>query len=353
MNIIFFNPYADSDVKGASRRIEFLSHALSAVGIHSTIISAKEYGDQDTTIFRKVLQKLKLNRLAFFFFALDLTNLSDTIVISEVIFAPTWRPNFFLTVHDLKVFNGDANRGGLLRKWSYWLFVKLANRIIAVSSFTRNELVDKCKVPSSKVFVVPNGISNSRLETAAKYIDSFKVYDFVYVSSFAKHKRHMLLLESLPLGSRLALIGRDLGTLDDIKQLLRKIGTGLSVDVFTNVDTDDQLFQLLATARCGVFPSVFEGFGIPLLEYAACGLSVVATDIPPFRDLAEYVDVFVRPDDKSGLQDALLDPLVQLSIPSQERIETLKNGLYSESMIINSLFIALGLNHKSACVSDI
>jgi glycosyltransferase involved in cell wall biosynthesis len=346
MKTIFFNPYADADVKGASRSIEFLTNILDSRGTSVEIISRDEYVNYDRSFFQKTLFRLGLRRLAYFLFVFVLTSDKNNVVISEVIFAPTWRSNFNLTVHDLKVFNKDADRGGLLRKIIYFVFIKYASRIIVVSNFTRSEVIEKCKVSPRKVFVVPNGISDSRLKTAEKYKTIDKKYDFVYVSSFAKHKRHLLLISSLPPGSRLALIGRDLGTLNSVKAEIENQGSSVQVDIFCNIDSDDQLFNMISSAYCGVFPSVFEGFGIPLLEYAACGLFVIATDIPPFRELAEYVDIFVKPDGKEDLQCALAVAIKKAHGANLLRMDAVRIGLYSEAMIEKSLLHAIGLEEK-------
>lgn len=344
MKIIFFNPYADVDVKGASRRIEFLTGLLSPIDVSVVVISSMEYANLNKPFFQKMILTLGFKRLAYFLFACDLTCDRSNLLISEVIFTPTWRPNFILTVHDLKVFNEDATRGGGLRKLSYWLFIKLASRIIVVSNYTRNDVIVHCKVSPEKISVVPNGISDARLTITKNFQNNNKAYDFVYVSSFAKHKRHSLLINSLPSGSSLALIGRDLGSLDGVKDEIARRGSEVNVDVYCNVDTDEQLFGLISSAHCGVFPSVFEGFGIPLLEYAACGLFVVATDIPPFRELEDYVDIFVKPDNKDDLQQALKVALHKSLLRNQLRVDAVCNGMHSEEMIKKSLYLALGID---------
>ena len=343
MKVIFFNPYADANIKGASRRVEFLTKLLDSQSVNNEAIYNEDYLKYNKSLLQKILIKIGLTRLAYFHFACTLTHDKNTVVISEVIFAPTWRYNFILTVHDLKVFNKDADRGGFLRKVSYLLFIKLANRIMVVSNFTKNDVVQNCNVFPGKILLVPNGVSDSRLMIAERFYNRDKIYDFVYVSSFAKHKRHLLLINSLPPGSKLALIGRDLGSLDDVKGAVVKKGSNILVDIFSNVDTDDQLFDLISSAYCGVFPSVFEGFGIPILEYASCGLFVIATDIPPFRELEEYVDIFVRPDSRDDLQKALELSMKQSYEKNQLRVDLVREGSHSEKGIRNALFHAIGL----------
>lgn len=340
MNVIFFNPYADPDVKGAARRIEFLSNLLKSNKISYQTILKREFFQTEKSALEKFLSRIHLGRIAYFKYILRISNNSDVTVISEVIFSPTWRRNVILTIHDLKVYDRRASRGGFLRVLAYSLFAKMAKRIVVVSNSVRDDLIKYCGVHASRIHVVPNGISNSRLLLAKEYRRATQVYDFIYVSSFAKHKRHSLMIRAAPNGSRICFIGRDLGTLDEVMIEVQRRSDEIQVDILGNIDTDDQLFSLLGSARCGVFPSVFEGFGIPLLEYAAAGLFVIATEIPPFKELAEYVDRFVPPDNEEALRDALAEALSNSGEQSPRTIETVLASPYCEDRIA-SKFIEL------------
>ncbi len=69
--------------------------------------------------------------------------------------------------------------------------------------------------------------------------------------------------------------------------------------------SDDQLCDLYNQAAAFVFPSLYEGFGIPLLEALACGCPIVASDIPVAREVAAGVPDYFQPADEAGLIDAL------------------------------------------------
>lgn len=333
MRIIFFNPYADPKVKGSTRRIEFLQRLLNLLGVPNQAILAQEYAVTPKWVAERVAFRFGLHRLAYFLQIWRLCQSPETTVISEVIFSPTWHPNMVLTVHDLKVYDERATRGGLIRRWAYGLFTRMAHRIVVVSESVRDDMQRLCGIPPDRVHVVPNGISKDRIALAASSRRQATRYDFVYVSTFAKHKRHTLLVRAAPAGSRLCLIGRDGGSLDETRaQVLRRAGK-ITVDILGNVETDAQLFQLLGAARCGVFPSVFEGFGIPLLEYGAAGLYVIASDIPPFRELSAHVDRFVPPDDEKALQNAMAEFMLGPYEGSALAIDRVASSSYTEEAI--------------------
>lgn len=333
MKIIFFNPYADPAVKGAARRIKFLQHLLNLLGVPNQAILANEYENSQKGLAEQVALRFQLRRLAYFLQIWRLCQETENTVVSEVIFSPTWHSNFVLTVHDLKAYDERATRGGRPRRWAYGIFTKLARRIVVVSESVRDDLQLLCGVAPERIHVVPNGISSERMALAAYSMSQNIRYDFVYVSTFVKHKRHSLLLRAAPVGSRLCLIGRDGGSLDEARaEMVRRIGQ-IKVDILENVETDAQLFDLLGAARCGVFPSVFEGFGIPLLEYAAAGLYVIASDIPPFRELSAHVDQFVPPDDEHALHEAMLESMLRPAEASVEAVDRLANSSYTEEAI--------------------
>jgi glycosyltransferase involved in cell wall biosynthesis len=340
-SVVFFNPYADGAVKGAARRIEFLAGLLRSRGVPVRIVLAADHLIASKSWPERLAQSCGLARLAYFLHACQLTADPAAVVISEVIFTPTWRRNLVLTVHDLKAFDAKATRGGRLRKWAYLVFARLASRVVVVSNAVRDDMVRLCGVAAERIQVIPNGISNHRLALARDCRQPVKRYDFIYVSSFAPHKRHAMLLRAAPSGARVCLIGRDLGALDGVREVVRQRGSDLSVEILESVDTDEDLFAYLGAAHCGIFPSVFEGFGIPLLEYVAAGLVVIATDIPPFLELKDCVDTFVPADDEPALARAMAACLSDRPTVDPHAFERLMRGPYTEAGIANTLCASL------------
>ena len=295
--VIFYNPYADGNIKGALRRIFFLAEILKTNNIKYSIVD-KKFNQLiiNKSIILKILEALGLRRLNFYVILLILCKkYSDYVIISEVILSPVYLENFILTIHDLKAFEKGISRRGLGLKIVYTLFIRLAKKIIVVSNFTRDELIKQCKKKSNQIFVIKNGLSHKWMKNAKKS-EEIKKFDFIYVSSFAKHKGHLWLIKNLPYGSKTILIGRDLGSLELVKDAAKNRSAEIYVEIRTDVNTDEQLIQALSSAKIGIFPSEYEGFGIPILEYASVGLPIVASDIPPFRELDSFIDCYISED---------------------------------------------------------
>ena len=331
--VIFFNPYADRDTKGAARRIELLSVAIRRAGRSVDVVLKEEYASGPHSWMETWAARKGLQRLAYFCAAGRLARQADSVVVSEVIFIPTWRRNVVLTIHDLKAFDGRASRGGRLRAMAYKVFARLACKIVVVSKSVKQDVVRHCGVSPAKVHVNYNGLADERIALAQRSRSSDKRYDFVYVSSFARHKRHAMLVAAAPVGARLCLIGRDLGSLDEVREQIARRGADITVDVFTDIGSDEELFALIGAAGSGIFPSVFEGFGIPLLEYAAAGLYVMAADIAIFREIADYVDCFFPADDEAALQEAMTDFLRHRPVGKPTASDLLRNGEFSEDAV--------------------
>lgn len=333
MTVVFFNPYADSDMKGAARRIMFVSRALQTHGVATRAELRNQYRSAAQGPIAWLAKRLGFHRLGYFLRARQLCAHASDLVVTEVIFAPTWRKNLILTIHDLKAFDSKATRGGRLRRWAYLVFARLAHQIVVVSESVREDLIRSCRVSPIRIAVIPNGISEQHLQLAAASANQSKAYDFVYVSSFAPHKRHAMLLRAAPAGARIALVGRDLGSLPEIMSEIERRAGEITVHVLNDIATDEQLFAVLGQSRCGVFPSVFEGFGIPILEYAAAGLYVIASDIAPFLELSEFIDRLVATDNQAELARAMNDFLLQQPACDEGRFQRLRDSRYTEEAV--------------------
>jgi alpha-1,3-rhamnosyl/mannosyltransferase len=104
---------------------------------------------------------------------------------------------------------------------------------------------------------------------------------------------------------KLLLIGKPGYGFDEIQQAIQTESVADFV-LTTGYVEPNRLAQLYASARALVMPSLYEGFGIPLIEAMAYGVPVIASDIPVFREVAEDAALYYgQPTDVNGLTDAL------------------------------------------------
>ncbi len=200
------------------------------------------------------------------------------------------------TVHDIFSLVSDDFAGAGFRarkRMRYEEIARHADRIICVSTFTRDEWLTHFPGTEDRVRVVGEGVEEhfraaSPEEVAAlrerRKIDGPYVA-FVGQLSLRKNIRGMLeALTSLdPAGPKLVLAGPPSHGHEDIAEEVLRRGLGDRV-ILTGYLTDDDLPALLTGAECLLFPSFLEGFGLPVVEAMACGTPVVVSDRGPLRE---------------------------------------------------------------------
>ena len=209
---------------------------------------------------------------------------------ADVLHCPTFRAPvtsplpIVVTVHDLAVLRHPQTFNAWSRRYAKLLLprvLRAAARVIAVSQFTASELVDVLAVPQEKIRVIPNGVGEPFTSEGAAAAGDY----VLAVSTLEPRKNLERLLEGF---RRANLNGCE----------LRVVGTrgwgDVSLPVAEDVRwlgevSDEDLARLYRGARCAAYTSLYEGFGLPVLEAMACGTPVVSSDLPPVREFARGV----------------------------------------------------------------
>lgn len=172
--------------------------------------------------------------------------------------------------------------------------VRRADAVVAVSEFTRQELSDLLAVAPERVRVVPNAVEPVFAPDGPRVAGDY----VVSVGTLEPRKNLGVVVEA----ARRA--GRE----------LRVAGMagwgGVAVDTWVGEPTDDELAALIRGARCLVYPSLYEGFGIPVLEAMACGTPVVTSRGGATEEIAGGAAVLVDASDPdavaAGIDEAVL-----------------------------------------------
>ena len=177
-----------------------------------------------------------------------------------------------------------------------WAAVKSSNKLIAVSAATRDDLR---LFYGADAEVVHHGAEAAFFEMAGRRQSK----DYILcVSTLHPHKNLKRLLRahsqsnSLP---DLVVTGLKGFAAREIEQL-----AGGRVRI-TGWIPREELYQLFQGARAFVYPSTFEGFGIPVLEAMAAGIPIACSDIPPLREVAESTVVYFNPTDENDIRIAM------------------------------------------------
>jgi glycosyltransferase involved in cell wall biosynthesis len=166
-----------------------------------------------------------------------------------------------------------------------------AARLVLVNSeYTRHTLVERCAVPAEKIVVTPLGYTPVDPARVTPYRGIARTYLY-YPAATYPHKNHQTLLRSYAalrrsgaIADRLVLTGERTGDWKRLQRLAADLGIAADV-VHLGFVSRDEVLALYAGARAVVFPSLFEGFGLPAVEAAQLGKKVITSRLPIFDEL--------------------------------------------------------------------
>lgn len=251
-----------------------------------------------------------------------------------------------LTIHDVSYARRPEwypYRRDRVRLAFYRQSARAADLVITDSNFSRNEIVAAYGIDAARIVVIPLGVgapftttpgANGPIALAehrahAPYIlhvGDLHVRRNLEVALHAVVQTRARRPELCAL--QLVLAGIDRGVGGRLRQLSEDAGHPDALR-FEPVVDDDRLVQLYRAARALIYPSRYEGFGLPVLEAMACGLPVVAARAGSLPEVVGDAGLLVEPDDVGGFADAveavLLDrPLAaRLADASTRRAATL------------------------------
>lgn len=193
------------------------------------------------------------------------------------------------------------------------LFSQKANKVITVSNYSKNDIINKYKVNSEKIKVIYNGGNEIFKPLSEEKIKKFQTNNsnrpyFIYVGSLHKRKnieRMLKAFQEFNLDNKwdFIIIGTDMwkgqlnldGISNNVKFLGRKSG--------------DELAMLIASSSALVYVSYFEGFGLPIIEGMMSGVPVISSNLTSLPEVGGnaviYVDPFNIESISEGMQEAI------------------------------------------------
>ncbi len=185
--------------------------------------------------------------------------------------------------------------------------VKRADAVLAISETTARDVQDKLDVPPERITVIHAGLDGQFSADAAPTARE----DYILtVASLEPRKNLPKLLEAFALlrdrgfDGRLRIAGGAGLDTPRVDETIHRLRLEDSVEKLGYVDKE-ALVALYRAARVMVMPSLWEGFGLPLLEAMASQTPLVASDIPVHREVAGNAALFAAPGDERALADAI------------------------------------------------
>lgn len=240
---------------------------------------------------------------------------------------------YVVTVHDMSslLFEQKSGMRMQLRRYRFRRGLARARRVIAVSDATRRDVQNMMGIPAARIRRVYNapdtGFSHAsphNPEERRRILERYQIhYPFLlYAGNVRKHKNVPRLVEAFAVlraqlsdhpyyrDLRLVIIGNTISQHPGVRHAVIKSRVEQVVR-FLGFVPFDTLRCFYETAAAFVFPSRYEGFGLPPLEAMACGAPVVASNVSSLPEVVGDAAVFVNPENvfdiARGIREALLD----------------------------------------------
>lgn len=226
---------------------------------------------------------------------------------------PGYRARSVVTVHDLSF----EHMPWLMRRRDRLFFrtfvprsARRADRVLAVSERTKHDLAERYGIAEEKIVVTPNGVDpifkpNGASPDRPPYA--------LFVGGIQPRKDPVSAIEALARVDgelSLVLVGAEKRGGDEVRDAVRRLRLEQRVEITGHVD-HEKLADLYRGAACLVFPSRYEGFGLPVLEAMASGTPVVASVAGAVPEVAGDAAILVEPGDPdaiaAGIERALAE----------------------------------------------
>ena len=241
-----------------------------------------------------------------------------------------------MTIHDLAFM---VNPSWYSR--SYAVFYKALTplcaatsmRVLTVSEFSKSEITRLLGIPGEKISVINNAVSPVFTDRGAVEAESSPV------TVVASHEKYVLAVSSIDPRKNFQTLLAAFAYVKDPEVKLYVVG-GQSRIYTTSINelnqtafskrvkwlgrvSDSDLLTYYANALCFIYPSLYEGFGIPPLEAMACGTPVIVSAIPPLAEVCEdaalYVDPYDAKDIAAKINDIVSNPELRESLVKRGR----------------------------------
>jgi Glycosyltransferase len=227
---------------------------------------------------------------------------------------------YVFTIHDLNHID-RADNSSFIKRVFYSLFMRLgchfATKILTVSDFSRSRISEWFNIDINKIITVGNGVDAafSADFLLPKKADSY----FLCVSNRKSHKNEHRLIRAFARSSidpaiQLTFTG---DPIDELLSLIKELGLENRV-VFKGRVADEELPALYRGSLGLLFPSLYEGFGLPVIEAMACGVPVLTSNTTSLPEVAGDAALLVNPESvdeiSSGIERLVHDEALRIEL---------------------------------------
>lgn len=223
-----------------------------------------------------------------------------------------------ITIHDLAYLDAPQFITPAYKTWQESqtrMWARKADGMVANSNYTKKRIIDALGVEESKIVVAAPGIGDEFKPLGEK--EHQRVRDgygikkpfILYLGTIDPRKNISLLINAFArlkdaTGLNLVIAGKKGWMYEKLSAEVESLGLTSEV-IFTGYVPDEDRPVLYSAAEIFVYPSFFEGFGIPVVEAQACGAPVITSNVSALPEAAGEAAILINPDSTEELKDAL------------------------------------------------
>lgn len=234
-----------------------------------------------------------------------------------------------------------------------------SERIFTVSDYSKHDLVERYGINPDKVIITYNAVDEKYKVLADEELDmdvlkeKFSIGEFEYVLSVGNLqprknivrliKAFLSMKEKYGVKEKLVIVGKKAWMFDEILNAAPKDSDSV---IFTDYVDEDNLVRLYNGAKCFIYPSFFEGFGIPPLEAMACGTPVAVADATSLPEVVGNAGIYFDPFDEDDISEKMYQLLTDESLREQlmisQKMQVRKFSWRESADIILRTYEAIG-----------
>ena len=223
-------------------------------------------------------------------------------------------------LHDINFEHRPKDLPFFYRKYyKYYIpkYCHLSNKIITVSNFSKYDISEKYNIPKEKIKVVYNGVSkdfysiniNQKNEIKKKYT-SGEDY-FIFIGSLHKRKNISRMLKAFDLfkentgtKTKFIIVGKKRWWSNNMEKTYNNLKHKNDI-IFTGYVEENILNILISSAKCLCFVSLFEGFGLPIIEAMKCGVPLITSNTSSMPEICGKAGLIVNPENIEEISIAM------------------------------------------------
>lgn len=247
---------------------------------------------------------------------------SDITVFFNYYIPPGVKGRKIVFVHDMACYEFPETinwKTMIMLKLSLKKSCKAADKIITVSQFSKEEIIRKLFIDPKKIIVVTPGIDNAMFHSNYNVTDINHILQkyhiineyVIYLGTLEPRKNIERLIKAYSMLKRetmspvkLVIVGRKGWKYDPVFELIEKLGLKEEI-IFTGYVPQEDIPLLLCGSLVFMFPSLYEGFGLPPLEAMACGVPVITSNAASLPEVVGDAGILVDPFSVEEIKNAM------------------------------------------------